>query len=97
MSQLVSMTVLARLLAPEAYGLMALAAIVTNLAYLFRDMGTAAAVIQAKDVSPLMASTVNWTNVGLGLLIGVLIAVAAPSIEDAKHYEGALNRRAKQL
>lgn len=77
-SQLVSMTVLARMLAPDAYGLMALAAIVTNLAYLFRDMGTAAAVIQARDVSSEMASTVHWTNVGLGLTIGVLVAATAP-------------------
>lgn len=84
-SQLVSMTVLARLLAPEAYGLMALAAIVTNLAYLFRDMGTAAAVIQAKTVSPEMASTVHWTNAGLGLLIGILIAAGAPLMAQAFH------------
>ena len=77
-SQLVSMTVLARLLAPDAYGLMALAAIVTNLAYLFRDMGTGAALIQAAAVSPRMASTVHWTNLALGLLIGLAIAGAAP-------------------
>jgi PST family polysaccharide transporter len=84
-SQLVSMTVLARLLAPEAYGLMALAAIVTNLAYLFRDMGTAAAVIQAKDVSPEMASTVHWTNVALGLTIAALIAAGAPLMAHVFH------------
>lgn len=90
-SQLVSMTVLARLLAPEAYGLMALAAIVTNLAYLFRDMGTAAAVIQAKSVSPEMASTVHWTNVGLGLLIGVLIAAGAPLMAHMFHEAGLAN------
>jgi O-antigen/teichoic acid export membrane protein len=77
-SQLVSMTVLARLLPPSAYGLMALAAIVTNLAYLFRDMGTGAALIQAAAVSPKMASTVHWTNLALGLLIGLAIAAAAP-------------------
>lgn len=77
-SQLVSMTVLARLLAPDAYGLMALAMVVTNLAYLFRDMGTGAALIQAAAVSPKMASTVHWTNVALGLLIGVAIVVSAP-------------------
>lgn len=76
-SQLVSMTVLARLLAPDAYGLMALAAIVTNLAYLFRDMGTAAALIQAAEVSPKLASTVHWTNLALGLLIGLGIVGAA--------------------
>lgn len=77
-SQLVSMTVLARLLAPDAYGLMALAAIVTNLAYLFRDMGTGAALIQAATVSPRMAATVHWTNAGLGLAIGAGVAASAP-------------------
>ena len=87
-SQLVSMTVLARLLAPEAYGLMALAAIVTNLAYLFRDMGTAAAVIQAKEVSPEMASTVHWTNVALGLTIAALIAAGAPLMAHVFHEAG---------
>jgi O-antigen/teichoic acid export membrane protein len=81
-SQLVGMTVLARLLAPDAYGLMALAAVVTNLAYLFRDMGTGAALIQSSAVSPKMASTVHWTNLALGLLIGLAIAVAAPLMAD---------------
>ena len=84
-SQLVSMTVLARLLAPDAYGLMALAAIVTNLAYLFRDMGTGAALIQASTVSPKMASTVHWTNLALGLLIGLAIAGAAPLMAHVFH------------
>jgi PST family polysaccharide transporter len=84
-SQLVSMTVLARLLAPDAYGLMALAAIVTNLAYLFRDMGTGAALIQASAVSPKMASTVHWTNLALGLLIGLAIAGAAPLTAHVFH------------
>jgi O-antigen/teichoic acid export membrane protein len=84
-SQLVSMTVLARLLAPDAYGLMALAAIVTNLAYLFRDMGTGAALIQASAVSPKMASTVHLTNLALGLLIGLAIACAAPLMAQLFH------------
>lgn len=83
LSQLVSMTVLARLLAPDAYGLMALAAVVTNLAYLFRDMGTGAALIQAAAVSPRMAATVHWSNVGLGMLIGVAIVASAPLMAHA--------------
>jgi O-antigen/teichoic acid export membrane protein len=84
-SQLVSMTVLARLLAPDAYGLMALAAIVTNLAYLFRDMGTGAALIQAAAVSPRMAATVHWTNLALGTLIGAAIVVSAPLMAHLFH------------
>jgi O-antigen/teichoic acid export membrane protein len=85
LAQLVSMTVLARLLAPDAYGLMALAAIVTNLAYLFRDMGTGAALIQAAVVAPRMASTVHWTNLALGVAIGVAIACAAPLMARVFH------------
>lgn len=85
LSQLVSMTVLARLLAPDAYGLMALAAIVTNLAYLFRDMGTGAALIQAAAVSPRMAATVHWSNLGLGVLIGVTVAASAPLMAHVFH------------
>lgn len=84
-SQLVSMTVLARMLAPGAYGLMALAAIVTNLAYLFRDMGTGAALIQAAAVSPRMAATVHWTNLALGLAIGTAIAMSAPLMAQLFH------------
>lgn len=84
-SQLVSMTVLARLLAPDAYGLMALAAIVTNLAYLFRDMGTGAALIQAAAVSPRMAATVHWTNLALGMAIGVAIVISAPLMAHLFH------------
>ena len=78
LSQLISVTVLARLLPPQAYGLMALAAIATNLASLFRDLGTSAAVIQAKEISPGMVSTIHWSNLGLGLLIGGVIAAVAP-------------------
>lgn len=84
-SQLVSMTVLARMLAPDAYGLMALAAIVTNLAYLFRDMGTGAALIQAATVSPRMAATVHWSNVGLGIAIGAVVALSAPLMAHVFH------------
>lgn len=84
-SQLVSMTVLARMLAPDAYGLMALAAVVTNLAYLFRDMGTGAALIQAAAVSPRMAATVHWTNLALGLAIGLAIAASAPLMAHVFH------------
>lgn len=88
LSQLISITVLARLLPPQAYGLMALAAVVTNLAYLFRDLGTSAAVIQAKTISPAMTSTIHWSNVGLGLLIALMIVSSAPFMAHVFHEPG---------
>jgi O-antigen/teichoic acid export membrane protein len=84
-SQLVSITVLARLLPPEAYGLMAMAAVVTNLAYMFRDMGSGAAVIQAPQVSASLAATLHWSNVAFGISITLLMAIFSPLIAHLFH------------
>lgn len=79
-SQLVSMVVLARLLPPESYGLMAMAMTVTNLAFLFRDMGTSVALIQCKVLSDELKCTLYWVNVGLALAIALVLAACAPAI-----------------
>ncbi len=72
-SQLVSVAVLARLLPPQSYGVMAMAMTVTNLAYLFRDLGTAAAIIQRKDVADDLLCAIFWLNVCLALSIAVVL------------------------
>ncbi len=78
-AQLVSMAVLARLLPPASYGLMAMAMTVTNLAFLFRDLGTSAAIIQRPHLSEALACTLYWLNIGFALAIAVLLtALAAP-------------------
>jgi O-antigen/teichoic acid export membrane protein len=76
-SQLTSITVLARLLPPESYGLMAMAMTVTNLAFLFKDLGTSAAIVQRKELTDELICTVYWLNLGLGLLIGLILVAAA--------------------
>jgi O-antigen/teichoic acid export membrane protein len=79
------MTVLARLLPPKSYGVMALATIVTNLANIFRDMGSSAAIIQAKELTADLTGTVHTSNVVLGLGIGAAVAVSAPSVSTLFH------------
>ncbi|MGE0114855.1 MAG: lipopolysaccharide biosynthesis protein [Steroidobacteraceae bacterium] len=76
--QMISIVVLARLLPAESYGVMALATVATGLAYLFRDLGSSAAIIQAREISPSLVSTVHWANVGLGVLLGISLAALAP-------------------
>lgn len=78
-SQLVSVVVLSRLLPRESYGLMAMAMAVTNLAFLFRNFDTTTVIIQRKELTDSMKSTVYWLNVGLGVFIAlVLLAAAVP-------------------
>ena len=71
--QLVSLAVLSRLLPPSDYGVMAMAGVVTALAGMLRDMGTGAAIIQRKEITPELTSTVFWMNVALGSALGLAL------------------------
>lgn len=64
--------VLANLLGPEEFGLIALVFIFTGFANLLRDMGFGAAMIQKKDASHRDYSTVFWLTLGLGVFFSLL-------------------------
>lgn len=73
--QLVSLAVLSRLLPPSDYGVMAMAGVVTALAGMLRDMGTGAAIIQRKELTAELKSTVFWMNVALGSALGLALCL----------------------
>jgi PST family polysaccharide transporter len=79
--QLATLTVLARLLSPSDYGLMSMATVVTTFATLFRDLGTAAAVVQRRELSHDLVSTMFWLNAALGVALGASIVTSAPWLE----------------
>lgn len=77
--QLTSITVLAKLLEPKYYGVMAISSAVTTFAGLFRDLGTTAALIQAKDATEEIRSTSFWITSAMGTFLAIVLAcIAAP-------------------
>ena len=82
-SQLANVFILARILPPSDYGLMAMAGVATNLALLLRDMGTAAAVVQKDDLDHHIINAVFWLNVAMGLTIAILLLITSPLIAHA--------------
>ncbi|HEX2492786.1 MAG TPA: lipopolysaccharide biosynthesis protein, partial [Steroidobacter sp.] len=84
-AQLLGMVILARLLSPSEFGVIAMASVVTTLALLFYDFGTRAAVIQRRELPSVLLDSIFWLNVGFGLAIAILIALAAPLIAIAMH------------
>ncbi|MFM5275483.1 MOP flippase family protein [Aeromonas caviae] len=80
--QLISITVLTRLLSPDQYGLMAMATVVTNFTLIIRDLGTAAAIIQRKELDQTIKSTIFWLNIAMGSGIALLVAFTSPLIAD---------------
>lgn len=72
--------VLARLLLPEDYGLVALVTIFINISSIFVSTGLGAALIQKKDVSESQYSTIFYTNLTLGILLYLILYALAPTI-----------------
>jgi O-antigen/teichoic acid export membrane protein len=76
--QLISLTILSRLLPPSEYGLLAMATVATNFAFLLRDMGTGAAVVQKENLTEQTTSTVFWLNMAMGLGLTLALVLASP-------------------
>lgn len=72
--------ILARLLSPDAYGLLGMATVVTGFINIFKDLGTSSVLIQHKELSDDLISSIFWVNVLFGLLSTGVVAVIAPWI-----------------
>jgi len=74
----VIMVVLARLLSPHEFGLVAMVTVITSFANLFAEMGFSAALIQKQDIQPIHLSSVFWLNVIAGGALTLLFILGAP-------------------
>jgi O-antigen/teichoic acid export membrane protein len=78
--QLVTTAVLARLLSPADFGLIGMATLVIGFISLFKDLGTCAAVIQRKEVTPRFLSSIFWANAAFGLVATAILYLLAPAV-----------------
>lgn len=79
-SQLLSLTVLTRLVAPNEYGLVAMAATISGFASLFKDMGTSTALIQSRDLSQRAISAQFWQNILSSTILFILFSTIAVAV-----------------
>lgn len=82
-TQLMSMFVLARLLPPSEFGLMAMALVVINFSLLIRDLGTSAAIIQHNELKDSTTNAIFGLNITMGTVIAIVIALFSPLIATA--------------
>lgn len=77
--------VLARLIEPSAYGIVALITVLTSILDVFIDSGLGTALIQKKDADDLDFSSVFYFNIAMCLIIYVCIYMLSPAI--ARFYD----------
>ena len=73
-----SLVMLARLLTPADFGLVAMAGTVLNLFLIVADLGLLMASIQRRDLSEDELSTLFWINLGGGAVLAGLTIISAP-------------------
>lgn len=75
-----SIAILARLLRPEDFGLIAMVSAITAAIDSFRDLGLSAATVQRPEVTHAQVSNLFWLNAGLGALFALGLCALAPWI-----------------
>lgn len=76
---LVGIAVLARLLTPEVFGLLAMVTAIVGVGEILRDFGLSSAATQARSLNQAQKSNLFWINLGVGALLFVTtVILAAP-------------------
>lgn len=82
-----STLILARLLVPEHFGLVAMVTAVTRIAERFSTLGLSTATVQAPEITDGQCSNLFWINAGVGVFFGATLVLISPAI--ANFYDDA--------
>src|SRR2546425_4139783 len=72
--------VLARLLVPQEFGLVAMVTAVTGFLSIFQDAGLSMATVQRQEITHAQVSNLFWVNVAVGGVTTLLVAASAPVV-----------------
>jgi O-antigen/teichoic acid export membrane protein len=78
--QIASAVVLARLLLPEDFGLVAIVTVLTGFAPLLIDFGLGDATAQRSRITPGQVSSLFWVSSGIGVGVALVVAACSPLI-----------------
>jgi len=76
--RMASTMVLARLLSPEEFGLVGMVMAIAGFAFLFKDLGLSAAIIQGSRITHAQMTNLFWINVLAGVIICIVVAAGGP-------------------
>ena len=78
--QILAAAILARLLTPADFGLVAIITVLTSFAPLLIDFGLGDATTQRNKITPSQISSLFWLASGIGLAVAVTVAACSPLI-----------------
>jgi PST family polysaccharide transporter len=82
---MVSTMILARLLTPRDFGLVAMVTTVTSFLGVFKDAGLSIATVQRERITHAQVSNLFWINIAVSAVTALTLATAAPVIARFYH------------
>ena len=83
--QFIRLIILARLLVPEDFGLMAMVTVVIGVADTFSDGGLNSAIIHRQDVTREQLTSLYWFNLATGIVVCALVWALSPVVVAFYH------------
>ncbi len=83
--QLVITVILARLLSPDDFGLVAMADVLISFLAIFTEMGLSSALIHKQDINERHINSAFWINLLFGIVLACLFLLSAPLISNFYH------------
>lgn len=80
-----SVATVARLLGPDAYGIMGMANLLIVFILNFRDLGTGTAIVQRLSISNRLLSSLFWVNFFLGIVLALIVIAVSPFVAAFFH------------
>jgi len=83
--------ILARMLLPEEYGLIAMSMVFITVFYVFVDSGFSAAIVQRKKITNRDLTTVFYINMGVSIVLFTILFLLAPLIANFYNESNLVN------
>ena len=83
--RIASVAIMARLLDPEDFGLVAMATVVTGMYGMLSTAGLSSATVQQTAITDEQISTLFWINLALGIVLALMSAASAPALVAFYH------------
>ncbi|WP_368029622.1 MOP flippase family protein [Arcobacter sp. s6] len=80
--QILQISILARFLSSQDFGLMAILTVVIGFIKIFADLGISNAIIHHKENNELQLSSLYWLNIIIGISLFILILIISPLISN---------------
>jgi PST family polysaccharide transporter len=78
--QMIGTIILARILAPDDFGLVAMVTSISGFFLMFRRLGLTEAIVQTKNITHLQVSTLFWINLAFGMFLTLILCSLSPLI-----------------